>query len=283
MTTFVIGATGYVGTRVVSMLVIQKVDICCVKRDTSDISGLPVKDIQFVRNDETEIEKLFSQKHFDLVLNMACSYAQGTVLYNDVLEANIEFPLKVLNIAVKYGVKRFITIGTGLPDDFNMYSFSKHMLAEFGRFYHRKHGIDFCALELEMFYGPGEPRDRFIPMCIYKMYQGEPLLLTVGTQKRDLIYIDDVYNAIMFAVNGGVSGYQIIPVGTGDAPVIREIILYIHDLLHSQSELRFGAVPMRVDEPDCVADITLLSSLGFKARYHWKDGLKRMLEEEGLL
>lgn len=283
MKIFVIGGTGYLGIRIVERLIKERNIVWCVRRHDSDISRLLSESIHFVWNSEQEIERVFSRVRFDLVLNMACSYAQGTVLYNDVLEANIEFPLRVLNIAAKYGVGRFITIGTGLPDDFNMYSFSKHMLAEFGSFYHEKHGIDFCALELEMFYGPGEPKDRFIPMCIQKMYRGEPLLLTVGTQKRDIIYIDDVCDAILFVVGRDGTGCLAIPVGTGEAPSIREIILYVHGLLHSRSELLFGAIPIRSGEPDCVADISVLSDLGFRVRYSWKDGLRKMLEEERLL
>lgn len=283
MRIFVNGGTGYVGSKVVTRLIENGNYICCVKRNQSDISHLPTENICFVKNNEEDIEKLFADERFDWVLNMACSYAQGTVLYNDVLNANIDFPLKILNIAVKHGVYNFLTIGTGLPDNFNMYSFSKKMFAAFGEFYHLKHNINFCSLELEMFYGPDEPRNRFIPSCIQKMHSGEAVPLTVGTQKRDIIYIEDVLNAIMFVIRHGITGYKIIPVGTGEAPTICEIMRYIHELLHSRSELQFGMIPMRAGEPDCVADISILSDMGFKTKYSWKDGLKKMLEEEKLL
>lgn len=278
---FVCGGTGYIGSKVITKLVDEGHRVCCVKREKSNILNLPKHNIEYCENNDISIEEEFKTKHFDWVLNMACSYSNGDVLYSDVLEANMEFPLRVLNIAVNYGVKNFLTIGTGLPGKFNMYSFSKAILAEFGKFYSEKHGINFYSLELEMFYGPNEPRKRFLPSVIDKMCNNDKIELTVGTQKRDIVYIDDVIAAIVFIIHcKKLQGFQVLPVGSGNAPQIYEVINYLRDLLKSNSELQFGAVPMRAGEPDCVADMSVLRTLGFEIKYQWKDGLKKMLEEE---
>ena len=41
----------------------------------------------------------------------------------------------------------------------------------------------------------------------------------------------------------------------------------------------FGAVPMRPNEPDCVADLTKLTKMGFTCQWPWKIGLKNMIQE----
>lgn len=280
MNFFVIGGTGYIGSKIVNKLVEKGHDVCCVVRNSSDLSNLPREKIQMVQNCADKIEKIFTDHRFDWVLNMACSYAQGTVLYNDVLDANIAFPLTVLNIAVKHGVYNFFSIGTGLPDSFNMYSFSKHMFSEFGRFYCEKHNINFCTIKLEMFYGGDEPKNRFIPSCIEKMKRNENVPLTVGTQRRDIIYVDDVCDAILFIIEHGVEGFQVIPVGTGEGPAVSEVMRFIHKSLGSRSELQFGIVPLRANEPDSIADMSKLHEMGFAIRYPWKEGITKMLKEE---
>ena len=81
-----------------------------------------------------------------------------------------------------------------------MYSFSKKMFSEFGRFYAEKHGIIFNSLLLEMFYGADEPKNRFLPSIISKMINGEPVETTLGTQHRDIISSDDIVNAILLVL-----------------------------------------------------------------------------------
>ena len=208
---------------------------------------------------------------------MACNYGRSNVLYDDVLDANIEFPLKVLNMAVEHGTKHFITIGTGLPDNFNMYSFSKKMFGEFGQFYVDNHGIDFECLLLEMFYGADEPWDRFLSSVIIKMIKGEDVNITIGTQKRDIISSYDIVKAILAVIDNTPSGYNEIPVGTGISPSISEIVDFIWEETGKRSKVNKGVVPMRKNEPSCVADITKISSLCNWNPVFWKDGLKQMI------
>lgn len=60
---------------------------------------------------------------------------------------------------------------------------------------------------------------------------------------------------------------------------MREIIEFIHDVTNSHSEIHFGAVPLRLGEPDCKADMTKLTDMGFRCEYYWKDGLRNMIKE----
>lgn len=143
--------------------------------------------------------------------------------------------------------------------------------------------MNFYNLKLQMFYGPHEPRERFLPMCIEKLYHNEPLLLTAGTQKRDIIYIKDICGVIIHILameRHTQSGYLQIPVGTGFGSSLREIVEYLKTITGSKSELHFGAVPMRPNEPDCIADTAMLERLGYTIQYGWKDGLREMIDLE---
>lgn len=283
MKIIVLGSNGYLGSKIVHSLVKQGNYVVCTKRNTSNVSRL--EDlignnlIKLIPATVEAIETVLQYEKFDWVLNIVCNYGRNDVLYGNVIESNIEFPLKVLNMVVKNGIKKFLTIGTGLPDRLNMYSFSKKMFSEFGKFYVEKHGIDFYSMRLEMFYGSDEPKDRFLPNLIYRMLDGGDVDTTLGTQKRDIVAIDDVVRAIEIVMHSNIHGYYEVPVGTGIAPTIAEIVDYIWNETGQNSIVHKGAVPMRKNEPDCVADTKLLSQIGEWNPVFWKNGLRQMIVE----
>ena len=281
MNFLILGGNGYIGSKVTRYLVKEENHVVCTKRPSSNISRLnDISDkIKWIPASADGVESALQYTHFDFVLNMACNYGRSNALYGDVIDANIEFPLKVLNSVVEHGTKNFLTIGTGLPDNLNMYSFSKKMFSEFGRFYVEKHGITFSSLLLEMFYGADEPMNRFIPSVIRKMIRGDTVETTIGTQHRDIIAAEDIVDAIRIVIRSNVSGFNEIPVGTGEAPSISEVIDFIWNQTGKKSVIKKGIIPMRRNEPDCVADISLISSIAEWKPIYWKDGLRKMIKE----
>lgn len=279
MKILVLGGTGYLGSCLIKRILKEGHMVICTKRKTSDLSCLKDQNIKLVDASESDVKDVLKTDAVELVINLTCSYENGIDSYVAVVHSNLYFPLHVLNLCVQYQVPHFITIGTGLPDEFNMYSFSKKELSEFGRFFSEKHNMNFVELKLEMFYGVDEPRDRFVSRFLYKMKKNERLELTIGTQKRDIIYIDDVIESIVFLIGKELKGYWKIPIGTGEGPTIRQVIEYMHNVTESKSELCFGAIPMRQNEPDSIADISILKELGFQIKYSWQAGIDKMIME----
>lgn len=279
MNILILGGNGYLGSKVANYLLLEGHNITCTKRETSNISRLQDNQVKWIPASVDAVEVAAGYDHFDWVINMVCNYGRSTVLYDNVLEANIEFPLRVLNKAAEYKVKNFLTIGTGLPDYLNMYSFSKSMFGSFGEFYAEKQGINFYDLKLEMFYGADEPSDRFISSVVHNMLMGKEVNMTLGTQKRDIIWVEDIVNAVAMVIHANILGYHQISVGTGTAPSVSEIVEYIWEETGFCSKLNKGAVPMREHEPDCVADTSFLSGIGKWDPVDWKTGLHRMIED----
>lgn len=280
MNILVLGGNGYIGSKVSSYLVENGHSVVCTKRVTSDLSKLKhYETIKWIPASIDGVESALQYMSFDYVINVACNYGRSNVLYDDVIEANIEFPLKVLNIVVEHGTKKFLTIGTGLPGEFNMYSFSKKMFSEFGRFYVEKHGITFNCLLLEMFYGADEPINRFLPSTILKMIRGEDVYTTVGTQHRDIISSEDILKSIILVMESDIEGYNEIPVGTGVAPTISEVVDFIWNETGRKSKVFKGAVAMRKNEPDCIADTSILNTIGKWEPVDWKIGIRNMIKQ----
>lgn len=278
-----LGGNGYLGSKVAERLVEECHSLVCTKRRSSNLSRMKKLDseIRWIPASVDAVETAVNYSKFDWIINMVCNYGRGNVLYDNVINANIEFPLKVLNVAAENEIPNYLTIGTGLPDGLNMYSFSKKMFSEFGRFYADKNEINFYDLRPEMFYGADEPADRFLPSVIHGMLAGNEINTTMGTQHRDIIAVQDIVQAVMMVIKNGQRGYHEIPVGTGIAPTISEIIDYIWDETGRKSKVNKGAVPMRNDEPDCIADTAFLKSIGVWNPVYWKYGIKQMIKEIG--
>ncbi len=279
MTIMLLGGTGYLGGNIARHLSGEGHTVICVVRRTSDISRLrSIQNggIRLISNDAAQLELTFQQDHVDWVINSVCTYKPNNSLYGDMLESNVIFPLGVLNLAIKYHVRNFLTMGTGLPHGFNVYSFTKSKFSEFGKYLSEKDGINFAELVLEIFYGGSdEPDSRFLRSCCKKLVKNETLQLTEGSQKRDIIRVEDILPIISALVESGfVSGYRALPVGSGEQHSIREIMEFAKRHLASGSELEFGALPSRAGEPDTLADISWYKEIGYKMKYGYFEGLE---------
>lgn len=280
MRILLLGGNGYLGSKVAGRLIQEGHYLTGTRRQHSDLSR--VKDLKNTMNwipaSLDAVEQAVNDLKFDWIVNMVCNYGQEQILYDRVIESNMEFPLKVLNIAALKGVPNYLTIGTGLPDELNMYSFTKKIFSEFGHFYSCKHNMNFYNLCLEMFYGADEPVNRFIPSTIHKMLLGEDVNTTVGTQHRDIISVNDVVRAVMMIIATNKKGDYDIPVGTGIAPTISEIVDFIWNETGGISKVNKGMILMRNDEPDCIADTVFLKSIGTWEPVYWKEGIREMIQ-----
>lgn len=284
----VLGSTGYLGERIVRRLLAENAhEICCVHRETSDLSKYAdVKNqLIFCKSDYRSLkEYLCEGASVDCIINASCSYMRGATP-EQITESNLIFPLRALNQALENLNReeplRYISMGTGLPKDFNIYTFAKNELNRFGRFYAEQRKVQFVNVELQNYYGPFEPQERFLPNCIQKLKRNEPIPLTNGEQLRDFVHVEDVLDAVLLILHHGeLPGYLDIPIGTGESPSIREILYFLKEITHSQSELQFGAIPSRPNEPSIWADLSIYHMLGGNIRYPWKQGLIHLLEEE---
>lgn len=269
-----LGGTGYLGSRLVQKLASNGHNVLCITR-------FPQK---YVGNKEAEYCDLMCMEQRikcykpEIFISAVGKYLKGEITEHEVMEANFEVPAKVLHLCIMSGVNRAITIGTSLPDNFNIYTLSKKLFADLGQWYASQKRLEFINVKLEMFYGIGEPEERFIPWMIRKMVQDEEIPLTEGTQKRDLVYIEDVVNAVCSLIEINLPEYFAnIPLGSGEAPCIREVAEYLHYLTKSQSRLLFGQVPMRINEPDTVADKKEMEKWGIYIKHHWKTGMELLV------
>lgn len=276
------GATGYLGFKFLKKILESNYNVCVLKRETSDVSKIKLlsEDIIFYNNDEASIIKMFNQNDVEMIIHFSTLYGRKGETIFEIKEANLDFPLLLLKYAIDYEVKYFINTGTSLPYLTNHYSLFKNQFSECLEFFSSK--IVAINILLEHFYGPDDDESKFISSMIAKMKKNvAEIELTEGTQLRDFIFIEDVINAYQHIIASitKFSGFNVLPLGSGETVSIRKIVETIKDVSGSKSNLLFGKIPMRENELLCSdADISKIKSLGWYPKFNLNEGVKLTVE-----
>ena len=94
---------------------------------------------------------------------------------------------------------------------------------------------------------PVQPR-AVISEIIETCLQGKPVRSTEGKQTRDFNFVSNLIDGIILAAEKDSAIGKVINIGSGREISIRDLILTIHQLTGSSSELQFGALPIRPTE-----------------------------------
>lgn len=279
MNILISGASGYLGSHLVKSLSSAHKVVALIRSSSSKarLQHLPI-DIIYL-DEEEALEKVFQTHKPEIVINTAALYGRKGESVFELVEANIEFPVKLLALANQYKSKAFINTGTSLPDNISPYALTKNTFVNLAKF-NTNNVLKFIDIALEHFYGAEDDTSKFTSYVMNACLKGEDLKLTSGEQQRDFIYIDDVVSAYEIIVSNilKLEPFETIPVGSGECPTVRKFVEMIHACSYSKSRLEFGAVGMRENELmySC-ADTVKLRQLGWKSMHSLESGIKATL------
>jgi CDP-paratose synthetase len=280
------GGTGFLGSHLAKRLVYEGFDVIIIKRSTSKLSPLEsiINQVRFYGLDSIDIEKIFQENVIDIIIHCATNYGRFAVPPTDIIQANLFLPLKILQIAENYPVKTFINTDTILDKRVSYYSLSKKHFLDWLSLFSQK--MVCISVALEHFYGPFDDRSKFVSKIILDLlHEVDFIDLTLGEQKRDFIYIDDVVEAFMTLVNfsfdvpNNLYRYEI---GTGKNIEIREFVQTVKTMTGNKvTRLNFGMLPYRENEiMESHVDISMLSRLGWQPQISLVEGLKYTIDQE---
>lgn len=237
------------------------------------------KDIPYVSCKDEHFDDIVKGFAPDVIVHTACVYETDDL--DMMIDANYTFPAHLLTLCHRLSKVRFINCNTSLHKNVNFYALLKKQFSEFAQLYcDKQEGLTFINVEMEMFYGAPRDSHTFLARMIKQLSDDVPYVdVTEGLQKRDLICISDVKDALFLLMHIPLSvSYIDIPCGSGIAVSIKEVLLFMKEKIGSVTELRFGKVPMRKHEADTyVADLTLLHTYGWEPKVMWQDGLENMI------
>lgn len=286
MKILVTGATGFLGSHLVRALHREGHELTILKRSLSSTGRLNdlLPNLISYDLDACSLDSIFSHT-YDAIIHAATCYGRAGEPASVIQEANVDFPLGLLEKAAAAGVTTFLNTDTSLPADLNFYSLSKQHFKDWGRIFADHQMIRFVNVRLEHFYGAGDDDSKFVSYIIRGCLNNiAELALTAGEQQRDFIHIDDVCAAYLLLLQKGPEAgayLQEYQVGSGASIRIRALVEMVHDLCDSKTALKFGAVPYRENEVmQSRADISDLAGLGWSCKISLADGIRKTIEQE---
>ena len=143
----------------------------------------------------------------------------------------------------------------------------------------RQHGYAAAWGRLFLPYGPGDPPQRLIPSVLTAFRDGKPLPATHGGQVRDFVHAPDAADLMVRLLLSSETGA--FNVGTGRGSTVRSVIEYLADRYGGRDLVRFGAIDTASGEPPVlVADMTKAKArLGWSAATGLEAGLDGALAD----
>lgn len=282
------GATGFLGRCVVKQLLSEGWRVRAIT------SGLATSLSVSLQN----VVEQYSQSEADIraAVSSASAYFNCSVIYDrpettdeEILAVNVELPLRVIRQMLADG-GQFRCV---LADSFNRkfpisstsqprYTASKIRLAEEVAHLCGENGLSIVLLLIEHMYGPNDGPKKVLPFIVDSLSKNVPrIALTSGVQRRDFIHVEDVASAMVLAYRGAGSGLTEAGCGTGESVPLKHAVCLLRDIGESSSVLGFGDLPNWPNEIlDSKANISWLSSLGWKPRYTIDTGFRELFPSE---
>lgn len=213
------------------------------------------------------------------------------------ISSNVLGTVRMLDLAVKAGVKRFIFLSSGgtvygnltrvpVPENHPTnptcsYGITKLAIEKYLRLYHQLHGLNSLSVRLSNPYGEYQrfdSRQGAVAAFCHKILTGNKITIWGdGSVKRDFIYIADVIGALIRMIDAPVSGCE-MNIGSGEAVSLNGLIGHIEEITGLKADREY--TPGRTfDIPVSELDIAFArESLRWQPAYSIRDGLVRTLD-----
>lgn len=201
---------------------------------------------------DAQLAKLFEAERFEVVVHQAAKASVLDSMANPIhyADVNILGSINLLEQSRKYGVRKFIYASTGgaaygivdkLPvpetqpvNPLDPYGSSKHAVEHYLYLYRVNYGLQYTVLRYPNVYGPRQdPLGEAGVVAIFtgKMLRGDPTVINgKGDQERDFVYVSDVAEANLLALEKGDG--EILNIGSGRGTNVNQIFDHLRELTH---------------------------------------------------
>ena len=200
--------------------------------------------------------------------------------------------INLLEVFKEASGKRIVTTGTCAQFTWNddlisemktlrnaatAYGQSKNALQEFTFSYSKINKLSSAWAYIYFLYGPGENKNRLVPLVIKKLLNSESVETTAGTQIRDFIYVEDAADALIKLLLSDLEGS--INIASGEENTLKDILKEIENQINSDNLIKYGSLQISENEPKIILADTkkLKKELDFIPSYNLKTGLAKSI------
>lgn len=312
MKVLVTGGCGFIGSHVTDGFVEKGYDVAIIDdlstgktENKNDKARLHVASIC-----DDGIEEIFKHERPDIVNHHAAQISVPLSAKIPLFDAevNIKGTIRLLELSIKYGVKKFIFASTGgaiygdadkiptaedyVPEPASPYAISKFSSEKYIRYYYGQFKLDYTILRYSNVFGPRQiPHGEAGVVSIFteSLLAGQhPTLYHFAGEEdgmvRDYCYVKDIAQASLIAAEGQKVG--IFNIGTGKGTCTRDLYKSIVGVLRKKGVV----IPEVFIEPKrglarageiraSTLDVSKAKKeLGWQAQYSLDEGLSETVE-----
>ncbi len=300
MKALVTGGAGFIGSHVAKSLLKEGYDVVVL----DDLSGgnrsnVP-QEARFIKGSITDYEllqQLFTEERFDYVFHLAAYAAEGLShfirRYN--YQNNLIGSTNLINQSILHQVKCFVftssiaVYGAGqvpmtealTPQPEDPYGVAKYAVELDLKAAHEQFGLDYIIFRPHNVYGEGQNAgDKYrnvIGIFMNLHEQGKPFtIFGDGKQTRDFIYVGDIADTCITALEGTVTGA--CNIATGTQSTLLDLIEVLSGITGNQCDVTHD-VAREGDIRHSLAVTTKMNTqLGVHAETSLRDGLIKLIE-----
>jgi len=228
----------------------------------------------------------------------------------DFIRINLHIQTHVIDAAFRYKVRKLLFLGssciyprlapqpikeehllTGKLESTNdAYAIAKIAGILMCKSYNRQHGTNFIAAMPTNLYGPGDNFDletsHLLPAWIRKFHDAKTAerdsveLWGTGTVRRELLYVEDLADALVFLMNHFDAGRDredekmFVNVGLGDDIMLRDLANLVSDIVGYRGRIEWNT-SMPDGTPRKLLDVSRLHAMGWKAQHTLEEGIRK--------
>lgn len=244
------GGAGFIGSHIVEKLLENNYNVIIIDNLSSgSIENIPNSDtlkLYQLNIEKDDLELVFQKETPDYVIHLAAQTSVNFSISHPYYDANMNVmaSIKLLELCKKYNIKKFITASSAaiygnpkyLPIDENhptepmsQYGLSKLTMEK----YIKLSGIPYIIFRFSNAYGPRQKSSKesgVVAIFNNAMKNNEPInIYGDGEQIRDFIYVEDIANICIKAINSNVEN-EIINFSTNKGVSLNQLFKVMKSL-----------------------------------------------------